>query len=126
MLGKYGSKYPKAPVKWYVLARSTDRELDGVTQEISPRQAYIRCNRPFRLNEVVDVAINAPERILEFKAEVIWSNIYGRDDEITPRGMGVRFLRVSKEDQKYLKSLIEEHKKPNIEKIASKYLEKLT
>lgn len=103
MLGKYGSKYPKAPVKWYVLARSSERELDGLTQEISPRQAYIRCNRPFRLNEVVDVVIHAPERILEFKAEVVWSNIYGRDDEITPRGMGVRFLRVPKEDQKYLR-----------------------
>ena len=72
MLGRYGRKYPKAAVNWYVLARSTDRELDGVTQEISPRQAYIRCNRPFRLNEVVDVVINAPERTLEFKAEVVW------------------------------------------------------
>jgi Tfp pilus assembly protein PilZ len=126
VLGRYGRKYPKAAVNWYVLARSADRDLDGVTQEISPRQAYIRCNRPFRLNEVVDVVINAPERTLEFKAEVVWSNIYGRDDEITPRGMGVRFLQVSKEDQKYLKNLMEEHKKPNIEKIASKYLEKLT
>jgi len=75
VLGRYGSKFPKAGVRWYVLARSTEREIDGVTQEISPRQAYIRCNRPFRLNEVVDVVINAPERILEFKAEVVWSNI---------------------------------------------------
>jgi hypothetical protein len=39
---KHNSKYPKARVKWYVLAKSTDREVEGVTKEISPRQAYIR------------------------------------------------------------------------------------
>ena len=113
-------KYLKAAVKWYVSAHSADRHVDGVTREISPRQAYIRCKKPFRLNEIVDVVIDAPERYLEFKAEVVWSNIYGYDDDITPRGMGVRFLRISEEDQKYLSDLIEEHL------VASKYLNGMT
>jgi len=109
MAGNNRKKYPKAGVKWYVSAHSTDRYVDGVTKEISPRQAYIRCEKPFRLNEIVDVVIDAPERYLEFKAEVVWSNIHGYDDDITPRGMGVRFLKISEEDQKYISDLIEEH-----------------
>jgi len=113
-------KYPKAGVKWYVSAHSADRHVDGVTKEISPRQAYIRCKKPFRLKEIVDVTIDAPERYLEFKAEVVWSNIYGYDDDITPRGMGIRFLKISEEDQKYIIDLIEE----NI--VASEYLSGMT
>ena len=126
MSGNPSEKYPRAGVKWYALAQSTDREVDGVTKEISPRQAYIRCNKPFRLKEIVDVAIAAPDRNLKFQAEVVWSNIYGYDDDITPRGMGVRFLEISEEDQKYISDLIQEHKEPSVEKIASKYLDNLT
>jgi len=120
MAGNNRKKYPKAGVKWYVSAHSTDRYVDGVTKEISPRQAYIRCEKPFRLNEIVDVVIDAPERYLEFKAEVVWSNIYGYDDDITPRGMGVRFLKISEEDQKYISDFIEEHL------VASEYLNGVT
>ena len=122
---KHNRKHPKARVKWYVLAKSTDREVEGVTKEISPRQVYIRCNKPFQLNKVLDVVINAPKRSLLFRAEVVWSNVYGRDDEITPRGMGVRFLKISEEDQKYISDLIEEHKEPDVEEIASEYLDNL-
>ena len=120
MAGNNRKKYPKAGVKWYVSAHSTDRYVDGVTKEISPRQAYIRCEKPFRLNEIVNVTIDAPERYLEFKAEVVWSNIYGYDDDITPRGMGVRFLKISEEDQKYISDLIEENL------VASEYLDGIT
>ena len=120
MAGNNRKKYPKAGVRWYVSAHSTDRYVDGVTKEISPRQAYIRCEKPFRLNEIVDVVIDAPERYLEFKAEVVWSNIHGYDDDITPRGMGVRFLKISEEDQKYISDLIEENP------VASEYLDGMT
>ena len=109
MPGNPGKKYRKAGIKWYVSAHSADRYVDGVLKEISPRQAYIRCKKPFRLNEIVDVVIDAPERYLECTAEVVCSNIYGYDDDITPRGMGVRFLEISEEDQKYISDLIEEH-----------------
>ena len=126
MSGNPSKKYPRAGVKWYVLAQSADREVDGVTKEISLRQAYIRCKKPFRLKEIVNVTIDAPERYLEFKAEVVWSNIYGYDDDITPRGMGVGFLKISEEDQKYISDLIQEHKEPSVEKIASDYLDDLT
>ena len=40
--------------------------------------------------------------------------------------MGVRFLRISEEDQKYISDLIEEHKEPDVEEIASEYLDNLT
>lgn len=119
MFRKYGSKYPKVGVKWYASAQSADREVDGVTKEISTRQAYISCSNPFRLNERVDIVIFTPDRELRVKAEVVWSNIYGHDDDITPRGMGVHFLNISNSDKEFVAEIIKKH---CVTKIASDYL----
>jgi hypothetical protein len=62
--------------------------IDGVTKDISPSGAYVCCAKPLRLSEVFDMVIEAPNKRLKAKAEVVWSNIYGPDDEINPRGMG--------------------------------------
>jgi hypothetical protein len=48
------------------------------------------------------MSINAPEKSLHVKAEVVWSNKYGPDDEINPGGMGVRFLKISSQDRKLI------------------------
>ena len=40
--------------------------------------------------------------------------------------MGLRFLQMSREDPKYVSDLIEGHKKPDIERIESEYLDSLT
>jgi hypothetical protein len=125
MLGKPGTKYPKAPVKWYVSAQSGNRAVEGVTREVSTRQAYIHCSKPFRLNEVLDVTITAPDRSLKVSAEVVWSNMYGYDDEITPRGMGVRFLNISYEDRRFLARMVESEKSLKLEEKASEYLKTL-
>lgn len=122
MPGKDGSRYQKVAVNWYVSAKSTDRSVEGVTKEISPRQAYICCAKPFRLNEVLDVVITTPERHLQVSAEVVWSNIYGYDDEITPRGMGIRFVNITEEDQELITDAIRED---DVGTVASEYIESL-
>jgi c-di-GMP-binding flagellar brake protein YcgR len=75
--------------------------MDGVTWDVSPNGLFIRCAKPLRLHELCGLTIEVPgeERSLVARAEVVWSNIHGQDDEITPRGMGVRFLQISGEDR---------------------------
>ena len=93
---------PKANLVWHVNAVTPKGPLEGVTRSISTRGAYVCCARPLRLNEVFHMSINAPEKSLHVKAEVVWSNVYGPDDEINPRGMGVRFLKISSQDRKLI------------------------
>jgi hypothetical protein len=62
-----------------------------VTLNISSTGVFIGCRRPLRLNEVFDMVITTPEQDIGAKAEVVWSNKYGPDDHITPRGMGSAF-----------------------------------
>jgi len=52
----------------------------------------------------------------------VWSNIYGPDDNITPRGMGVRFVKISHEDRKLI---VKELGQYEIGKEASDFLDTL-
>jgi len=96
--------YPRAGIKWPVLVKTNKGSSKGVTLNVTPNGVFIRCQKPLRLNEVIEITIHIPnsERVLAAKTEVVWSNIHGPDDEITPRGMGVRFLKISSEDRKFI------------------------
>ena len=96
--------YPRADIKWPVLVKSEKRTMEGVTSNVTPNGVFIHCQQPLRLNETFDMKIDIPgsDHSLAAKAEVIWSNRYGPDDDISPRGMGVRFLRISSEARKFI------------------------
>jgi hypothetical protein len=78
--------------------------MEGVTSNVTPNGVFIHCKQPLRLNEVFDMDISIPgsDQSLEARAEVVWSNRYGPDDDVSPRGMGVRFLRISGEARKFI------------------------
>jgi len=83
--------------------------MEGVTLDLGTDGAFVSCAKPLRLNEVFDMVITSPDNEIEAKAEVIWSNIYGPDDDITPRGMGVRFLKISGKDRRAIAKAAVEH-----------------
>ncbi len=107
-------KYTRAEVKWPVVIQAGKRTMDGVTWKVSPNGVFIKCAKPLRLHEVCDLAIRIPgeERPLEVTVEVVWSNIHGQDDEVTPRGMGVRFIKISSEDRQAIAKQVLELLKP--------------
>jgi len=96
--------YPRADIKWPVVVKSDKRTIEGVTSNVTPNGVFIHCQQPLRLNEVFDMDISIPgsDQSLKARAEVIWSNRYGPNDDISPRGMGVRFLRISSEARKFI------------------------
>ena len=96
--------YPKAKIKWPVLIENGEHSTEGVTLIINPNGAYISCAKPLRLNQVCHVTINVPgsDSPIKAKGEVVFSNKYGPDDNISPRGMVVRFLNISGRDRKVI------------------------
>jgi len=105
--------YPRAKLKWPVVVKTGANSLKGVTLNITPNGAFIRCRKPLRLNEVAEITIHIPNsnHSLTATAEVVWSNIYGMDDEVTPRGMGFKFLRISSKDRKFIAQASLQHLK---------------
>jgi hypothetical protein len=102
---------PRVKVKWPVTVKTEKGSMEGVTLDLGTDGAFVSCAKPLRLNDVFDMVITAPEQAIEVKAEVIWSNIYGPDDDITPRGMGVRFLKISGKDRRAIAKAALEHLK---------------
>ena len=96
--------YPRAKIKWPVKLETDKGTMNGVTSDVTPSGVFIHCQKPLRLNVVFEMAIDIPnsEHSITAKAEVIWSNRWGPDDEITPRGMGVIFVEISNEARKYI------------------------
>ena len=108
-LGQDGRSGPRIKIKWPVKVKTAEGSMDGVTLDLGPDGAFVSCAKPARLNEVIDIIINAPDQSIEARAEVIWSNIYGIDDDITPRGMGVRFTQISDEHRRVIAKVALEH-----------------
>lgn len=110
-LGGDGRDGPRIKIRWPVMVKTAEGSMDGVTLDLGTDGAFVSCAKPARLNEVIDIIINAPDQPIEAKAEVIWSNIYGPNDDITPRGMGVRFLQISGEHRRVIAKVALQHLK---------------
>ena len=108
----------KAKLKWPVSIKANGNSSEGVTLNLSTNQAYIRCAKPLRLNEVFDMILQVPnsDDSIEAEVEVVLSNVYGPDDEISPRGMIVRFLEISSEDRRIIaKAIFQQLESDNVE-----------
>ena len=101
--------HPRANLRWSVSVQLSGAVTEGVTKDISEGGAYVCCANPLGPKEVLDIVINAPNKPLNVKAEVVWSSMSGLDDEITPRGMGVRFLNIDSEDRRIIARAVVEH-----------------
>ena len=101
--------HPRANLRWPVSVQLSGAVTEGGTKDISEGGAYVCCTDPLGPKEVLDMVINAPEKPLNVKAEVVWSSMSELDDEITPRGMGVRFLNIDSEDRRIIAQAVVEH-----------------
>lgn len=83
--------YPRAEIKWPAVIKTDQGTMDGVTSNVTPNGVFIHCQKPLRLNEIFELTIDIPnsDQTLTARAEVTWSNRWGPDDDISPRGMGV-------------------------------------
>jgi hypothetical protein len=117
----------KAKLKWPVSIKVNGSSSEGVTLNLSTNGAYIRCAKPPRLNEVFDMTLQVPnsDDSIETQVEVVLSNMYGPDDEISPRGMIVRFLDLADEDRRIIAKAIFKHLESDKEKVDPKKLQTL-
>jgi len=117
----------KAKLKWPVSIKANGSSSEGVTLTLSTNGAYIRCAKPLRLNEVFDMTLQVPnsDDSIETQVEVVLSNMYGPDDEISPRGMIVRFLDLADEDRRIIAKAIFKHLESDKEKLDPKKLQTL-
>ena len=101
--------HPRANLRWSVFLERDGEVTEGVTKDLSEGGAYVCCATPLEPKEKFSMVIHAPEKQLNVRAEVVWANTYGIDDEITPKGMGVRFMNITAEDRRMIAGAVSEH-----------------
>jgi Tfp pilus assembly protein PilZ len=106
--------HPRAGLKWSVSLEIEGKITEGVTKDISEGGAYVCCANPLGPKAEFFMAINAPDKRLNVKAEVVWANTYSLNDEITPMGMGVRFMDITGEDRGIIARAVAEHLAKNM------------
>jgi hypothetical protein len=118
---KRGHQSPKVNACYPVVVLTAEGPLKGTTKHISTQQAFVRCKDPLRLYDIASVSIQVTkEESLMAEAEVVWSNRYGPDDEITPRGMMVRFTRLAPADRQRLHHTIAKHYLAKMNRVSDK------
>jgi hypothetical protein len=108
-------KHPRVTLKWPVAAETEKRIVYGTTADLSERGAFVSCRKPLGKGEIFDLVIqdvsliDCPLPLDEFiriSAGVVRKQEYDPDKINLPRGMAVRFIRMSEESHKIISTLI--------------------
>ena len=106
--------------KYPVTVFTADGFLDGVTQVINSRGAFIRCRRPPRQHETTTIRIQLSQsESLLVEAEVMMLHFSEPDEnqEVVPLGMVVRFKNLSSVGLKRLRTVIAKHYEKKVQRM---------
>lgn len=103
-------QHPRVDITLPVRIETSQGTIEGETINISLGGAFICCQRPLPLRENFRLAVDAPNHdSLTVNAEVVWSNINVPDEKILNRGMGIRFIEITKADREFLNHVLSAH-----------------
>jgi hypothetical protein len=103
-------QHPRVDITLPVSMETSQGMIEAETKNISLGGAFICCQNPLPLREKFRLTIEAPNHdSLTVNAEVVWSNINVPDDKILNRGMGIRFIQITKHDREFLTQVASAH-----------------
>lgn len=98
---------PRAEVAWPVTVFDEHNTIEGESRNISAKGLYICCDKPLPVNQVFGISIHPPNhQAIGVTGKVVWSDLYGIDDDKGIFGVGVCLIEISEEEQHVLKELI--------------------
>ena len=97
----------RVQVDWPVTLFNNDVTIEGESRNISEKGLYIYCDKPLPLNQVFRIAIQPPQhQAIGFTGKVIWSDLYGMDNDKSVFGVGLCLVEISEDEQDLLRELI--------------------
>jgi uncharacterized protein (TIGR02266 family) len=108
MIPSQSLQHKRANIKWPVRVTTNNGPMEGVTLTVSSQGVFICCIHPFRVYDVCEMVLDVPNTKAPVHAvgQVVWSNAHGPDDNVSPRGMGVRFTRISGKDREAISRFV--------------------
>ena len=84
-----------------------EKTFSGASTHFSDKGMLVLCKNPATLNLKGRVTLRFPgfKNALELAGEVVWTNIHGTGDALSPRGMGIKFAGVERDTERLLLEL---------------------
>lgn len=84
-----------------------DQSSQGTSMHFNDRGILIMCPQPAPLNTKLRMILQFPgfRNPIELNGEVVWTNIHGPADTLSPRAMGVKFLNIERDVERLLAEL---------------------
>jgi Tfp pilus assembly protein PilZ len=84
-----------------------DKVFSGTSVHFSEGGMLVSCQQPAQLYCKLKLALKFPgfKNPLKINGEVVWTNIHGPADSLSPRGMGVKFLNLDRDTERLLGDL---------------------
>jgi Tfp pilus assembly protein PilZ len=81
-----------------------DQVFSGTSVHLNEGGMLVLCQQPAQLYTKVKMALKFPgvRNPLKISGEVIWTNIHGPADSLSPRGMGIKFLSVDEDVERVI------------------------
>jgi uncharacterized protein (TIGR02266 family) len=101
MIPSQSLQHRRAKLQWPIQVRTANASMEGVTLTVSSQGLFVACVHPLQIYDVCEIILQVPNVTAPVKAaaQVVWANVHGPDDDASPRGMGVRFTRISGKDR---------------------------
>jgi hypothetical protein len=103
-------RHRRIEVRWPISVLSQDGMIGGETRNISVDGVLLWSEKPLRADETLFISLRPPNhQAIEVTGKVIWSDLYGIDDQGTVRCMGICFVKISDIDRDFLDDLVSSH-----------------
>ena len=99
-------------LKWPVVLEKDDEKTETQTTNICISGAFILHSSPLDIGERFNITLNIPEHPeITLEGEVVWNNSNVPEDKVVSRGMGIRFIRLSRENREKLNQILDVSRK---------------
>lgn len=98
---------PRAEVAWTVIVRTSRGEVHAHARDVSADGISIVCEEPLLLDKELRMYIKPPDRgRIDVTGKVVWSDLYGIDENEATVAMGLCFVRISDQDRLFFEELV--------------------
>lgn len=100
-------KNQRLDLQWPVSIITNKKTLEGTTINITSNGMSILCDDPLPLDELFRFYIIPPDREnIDLTGRIVWSNLYGVDENNTSVGIGICFVEISGKDSRYFDAIL--------------------
>jgi len=84
-----------------------ERLFKGTSMHFSERGMLVICKNPAPLNAKGKLTLRFPgfRNTIELNGEVVWTNLYGSGDSLSPKGMGIKYINADRDLERMLTEL---------------------